>query len=275
MKIKHIEFSLSTLALILPRYLLSRLHFLLPDRYFLITYYGGKIYLNLRESPMMMGRALGIYEYFKTRLISETVKEGMTIVDVGVNKGYYSLLGAKLMNDKGRVLSFEPDQDNCLWIRRSIEANRYRSIKLYRLALSDREGQALFYPGKRSGWGSLFFSPGTTAEQEKPLTVKTRRLDEILEEVGIDSVDIIKIDVEGAELLVLRGAENIIKKSKNVKLFIDIDTKSSLKEKKELFEFLSNCGFVIYGIDKKPKPIKNVKELNGIYKDIYAARVGN
>jgi len=247
---------------------LSKMSFLIPNRYFLINYYGGKIYLNLRESQMMIERALGVYEYWKTHLVMDLVKPGMVVVDVGVNKGYFSLLFAKLMEDKGKVLSFEPDPDNCFWIKKSINANKYNSIKLYQIALSDKNGEATFYPGKKSGLGSLFLS-NSAAPDKKPFKVKTRKLDDILKEGGIEDIDIIKIDVEGSDLLVLKGAENTLKKSKNVKLIMDIDV-GSKNERQQVFKFLISCGFKIYSIGKELKRIEKIDELKS--KDIYATK---
>ncbi len=170
-----------------------------------MSYYGGRIYLNLKESSMMIDRALGVYEYWKTCLFMRLIESDMIVADIGTNKGYFSFLFAKLMNDKGKVLSFEPHPGNCFWVRKSISANKYTSIKLFNCALSDREGKAVFYPGKKSGWGSLFFSPSATLSKEASFRVKTYRLDKILEEENIDNIDVIKMDVEGADLLVLRG----------------------------------------------------------------------
>lgn len=244
-----------------------RMAFLLPNRYFLIRYDGGKIYLNLKESVLMMERALGVYEYWKTKLFLNIVREGMTCVDVGVNIGYYSLFFAKLMNDKGKILSFEPNPNNCFWFKKSIQANNYKCIKLYRYALSDKEGTATFYLGKRSGWGSFFFSQYAAAPEKKPITVKTQKLDNVLKEEGINTVDIIKIDVEGADLLVLRGAERILKRE-NVKLAMDVDVKTT-EEKSDLFNFLESCGFKIFRIGKELTPIERIDEKT---KEIYATK---
>lgn len=253
--------------IVLSNHLLPRISFIIPDKYFLINYYGGKIYLNLKESPMMLRRALGVFEYWKTRLLTDLIKPNMTIVDVGVNKGYYSLLFAKLMNDKGKVLSFEPNPDNCFWIRKSIEVNGYKCIKLYQCALSDKEGLATFYLGKKSGWGSLFYSSSARPDRKK-ITVKTRKLDDILDEEGIDGIDLIQIDVEGADLLVLKGAKDTLKKSKNVKLTMDIDVRSK-EERKQLFEFLTSCGFQIFNVGKE---LKHTKKIDEVGEEIYATK---
>lgn len=243
---------------------LSRMAFLLPNTYFLIRYSGGKIYLNLKESRWMRQRALGVYEYWKTRLFFSIVKEGMTIVDVGANKGYFSLLFAKLMNDKGEVLSFEPDPDNCFWFRRSVQANGYRCIRLFQYALSDKEGSATFYRGRKSGWGSLFPSSSTT---KGAITVNTRKLDNVLRDEGIDKVDIIKIDVEGGDLLVLKGAKRTLKKG-SLKLAMDVNVKS-LEDRNRLFDFLKSCSFEIFGIGKELTPIRKMGVRNN---EIYALK---
>lgn len=237
----------------------------LPNRYYMIKYYGGKIYLNLSESGMMMDRALGVYDYWKTKLFLKLVKEGMTIADIGVNKGYFSLLFAKLMNDRGRVLSFEPDPDNCFWFKRSIRANKYRCIRLFQCTLSNRQGKVAFYRGKKSGWGSLFPS---SRMDGKAITVKTRKLDDVLRDEGISRVDIIKIDVEGADLLVLEGAERTLNK-KNIKLIMDIDVRNSQK-KNRLFTLLESHGFKIFRIGKELIPIEKIDERT---KDIFAAKL--
>lgn len=238
--------------------------FLLPNRHFLMKYHGGKIYLNLRESFMMMERVLGVYEHWKTRLFLNTVKEGMTVVDIGVNKGYFSLLLAKLMNDRGKVLSFEPDPDNYFWFRKSIQANEYRCIKIFQHALSDKEGSVAFYRGKKSGSGSLFPSSHT---KKKTITVKARKLDNVLKDEEIKKVDLIKIDVEGAELLVLKGAEKTLK-GEDMKLAIDVDVESSEK-RKQLFDFLESYGFRIFEIGRELTLIEKIDERT---KDIYAVK---
>ena len=247
--------------------LLTSLSFLLPNRYFLIKFHGGKIYLNLKESHMMRNRALGVYEFWKTRLFFDIVKEGMTIIDVGANKGYYSLIFAKLMNDRGRILSFEPDINNCFWFNKSIQANKYKSIKLYQCALSDNNGEAIFYLGEKSGWGSLFSS--SDASRKQPVVVNTKKLDNVVQEEGISSIDIIKIDVQGADLLVLKGARKTLAANPKLKIAMDVDVKGE-EERQQLFDLLTSCGFQISKIGKRLEPIRRIDET---IKDIYAEKI--
>jgi FkbM family methyltransferase len=243
---------------------LSRMAFLLPSTDFLIRYRGGKIYLKLKESRWMMERAFSVYEFWKTKVFLDIVRQGMTIVDVGVNRGYFSLLFAKLMNDKGKVLSFEPNPSSCFWFRKSIQSNGYKCIKLFQYALSDKEGSATLYRGTYSGSSSLFPSLHTKKET---ITVKTRKLDNVLKDEGIDKVDILKIDVEGADLLVLKGAERLLKRQ-NIKLAMDVDVKSS-QERNQLFDFLKSCDFEVFRIGKELVPIRKIDKRT---REIYALK---
>lgn len=246
------------IKLLLSRFaFVTQLPLLLPDRHFPLNYYGAKMYINVFASPITMDRAFGVYEYWMARLFFDLVKDEMTILDIGAHKGSYSLLCAKLMNDRGRVLAFEPDPENCNWIKKNIQANGYKCIELHQCALSDREGSATFYAA--NGLGSLVSTSLPTAYDKKPITVQTRMLDTVLNAENIHIVDIIKVDVEGADLLVLKGAERTLR-SMNVILLMDIDINSNA-ERKELFDFLTDCGFQVYRLGREFTPINSANEL--------------
>jgi FkbM family methyltransferase len=100
---------------------------------------------------MMRARALGCCEFKKMNLVRNWLKPGATFVDVGSNKGDFTLLAAKVAGSDGKVLSFEPEPNNCYWIRKSIEANGYENIKLHDVALSAANGTASLYLGAKSG----------------------------------------------------------------------------------------------------------------------------
>jgi FkbM family methyltransferase len=177
----------------------------LTERYRPYEFAGGLIYLDVDESPAMRRRAEGRFEPDKVAALQRLLKPGMTFVDAGSNKGDFALIAARVMNDEGRVLAFEPMPENCRWIRKSIELNGYRSIELHELALWDTDGREPLYLGERSGWHSL-----VPAQNGESIEVTTRTLDAVLAESGDPHADVLKIDVEGAELRVLRGAERTL-----------------------------------------------------------------
>jgi FkbM family methyltransferase len=165
---------------------------------------GGRIYLDLRESPMMLARLLRVYETPKVGALRARLRPGDVFVDVGANKGDFSLLAARLMGDAGRVIAVEPEPENAAWIERSVARNGYRCIEVVRVALAESNGEATLHLGEKSGWHSLVTTEGVATVGR--VTVPTRSLDALLAERGVARVDVIKIDVEGAEARVFDGA---------------------------------------------------------------------
>jgi FkbM family methyltransferase len=181
-----------------------RLRPLLPAGHHGYPGLGGWTYLDLRESPMMLARLLRIYEEPKVQALRSVLRPADVFVDVGGNKGDFSLIAARLMGDRGRVLCVEPEPGNVHWIERSVARNRYESVEVLPIALADRSGSATLHLGEKSGWHSLLTTDGVAVTGE--VEVPTARLDDVLAERGIERVDVIKIDVEGAENQVLDGA---------------------------------------------------------------------
>jgi FkbM family methyltransferase len=198
----------------------ARLRPLLPRGYHAYPTPGGWIYLDVRESPMMLARVLRAYEPAKVAALRRLMQPGSVFVDVGGNKGDFSLIAAKAAGDAGRVLCIEPEPANVAWIRRSVARNRYSSVEVVPVALSDHDGEATLHLGEKSGWHTLVGGGPVASVGE--ITVPIRTLDGVLAERGIQSVDVVKIDVEGAEDAVLAGAEQTLRNSSRVTLLLDL-----------------------------------------------------
>ena len=164
--------------------------------------HGHDIFLNVSESPMMLARVLERYEPEKHAFIRGFLKSGMTFVDIGANKGDFALLAAGILGDRGRVLAIEPEPENCRWIARSVAANGFGSVELLQAAVSDRTGEATLHLSDRSGWHTLI--AGHADRDRRRIMVRTLTLDDLVAEVP--KIDLIKIDVEGAEESVVAGA---------------------------------------------------------------------
>jgi FkbM family methyltransferase len=195
---------------------------------------------------MMMERALGVYEYWTFQLLRDLVLPDMTALDVGANKGDYSLLFAALMGDCGRVLAFEPLPDNLEWLHKSIDANGYKSIQVLDVALSTTSGEREFFVGRRSGGGSLV-SGRRAGQSDGAITVRSTTLDDVLEEQKIEDIDVMKIDVEGAELGVLEGATALLQRSRRANVIVDYDAGLS-SQRDALQKLLVAHGFQVFGI---------------------------
>ncbi len=127
----------------------------LPSFYYPYRFTGGRIFLDITESRMMLARAIGRYEPNKHHAFQHFLRPGDYCIDVGANKGDFSLLAAKLVGPEGQVLTFEPESHNCRWIRKSIRINGYCNINLFEIALSHENGNAQLHLGEKSGWHSL------------------------------------------------------------------------------------------------------------------------
>ena len=217
----------------------DRIQWLIPDRYSIFSVPGGKIYLNIKESSMMLERACGLYEPEKTRAVRALLKPGETFVDVGGNKGDFARFAAKIAGENGKVVCIEPEPTNYGWIRRSVELNGYRNIQVCNLALSDRDGESLLHLGTKSGFHTLL--EGAPDREQGLLTVKTRRLDSLLQELGVPVVNVLKIDVEGAEIQVLKGAVETIRANPQIIVLLDIHPFLGVNPS-EVFECLSSLG---------------------------------
>jgi FkbM family methyltransferase len=220
---------------------------------------GGLIYLDLSESPMMRARAKGVYERAKVNFAQSYLRPGMTFVDVGANKGDFTLIAAKAVGELGRVLAFEPEPENCHWIRESIELNQYRNVELLRLALADAEGVATLYLGKKSGWHSLIASPKQQRAGGGAIRVRTQRLDEVLVERNCDRVDLVKIDVEGAELDVLRGAERTLAGNRQLALLLEIHPSKGV-DPGEVCNLLAENGFSLREPQDPERPLRAIPD---------------
>lgn len=150
------------------------------------------------------------FEELETRLVQRLLRPGMTVVDAGAHHGLYSLLSARLVGRAGRVVAIEPSPRERRRLRRHLRLNRLGNVSLAACALSEDESDAdLFVVQGKDDWCNSLMPPDVDEPTER-VRVILRRMDDLLEEMGVQRVDLLKLDVEGAELSVLRGAEKLL-----------------------------------------------------------------
>lgn len=150
-----------------------------------------------------IGRQLltGSYEPTTARVLECLVTPGSTVLDVGANIGYFTVLSALLAGPTGRVIAFEPEPRNHAVLAANITTNDLKQVTLLRSACADRIGQhELAINASETGWHRLA-TPGTST-RGKRVTVEVTTVDAT---VGESPVDVIKIDVEGHEGAVVAG----------------------------------------------------------------------
>lgn len=146
----------------------------------------------------------GSWEPTITALLRRYVPPGGVFIDVGANLGYYSLLASSWVGDAGRVVAFEPLAQTFSRLLRNIEMNRARNVVPLRLACAASAGARRMLTFADSGWSHLA-TEGTDGEQVEATTI-----DDTVESLNPGRVDVLKIDAEGADFDVLRGARHTL-----------------------------------------------------------------
>jgi FkbM family methyltransferase len=153
----------------------------------------------------------GHYERAVPDAIIRSLPVSGTFIDVGANIGYISVLASRRVGPGGRVLAIEPSPQVLPILRATIQRNESKNVSIVELACSHVPGNVTFFMTDRSnlGRGSLSQQNAGCAQS---VEVRRERLDAIVAAHQLDRIDVVKIDVEGAELQVLRGMHYILAK---------------------------------------------------------------
>lgn len=197
----------------------------------------------------------GFYELALTRHIAPLARKGGVFVDVGANMGYFSLLWAG-QNPNARAIAFEASPRNVEILRNNVNLNGLGSrISIVPKAAGNHEGTISFDPGPatQTGWGGISASPVSSS-----ITVPLCRLDEEISE----PVDVLKIDVEGADTWVLHGCEKLLEQDKIKTIFFEQNTERMDLlgiPRLEAVDFLQKFGYSCSPLDKAHEQWKAVK----------------
>jgi FkbM family methyltransferase len=205
-RIKHIPGVKQVQAILMDRYM--------NGREMVVTISGGPakglvLPVKLPQDKQMW---IGTWELDFANALQQNIKPGWVCYDIGGYKGYYA--GVMALQGASEVIVFEPMPDNVEKIKRLISLNPSLPIRLQEAAVSDSTGEAVFNLMPEETMGKLEKSSFQQAEQSgRKLTVRSVALDDLVR-TGVPEPDFIKIDVEGAEEFVLKGARGILEKKK-------------------------------------------------------------
>ena len=183
--------------------------------------------------------------------LEELVGPGDTVIDVGGHIGYVTLRLCGLVGPVGRVIVFEPGPNNLPYLRGNVAP--YPNIKVVEAACSDVDGEAEFWIENLTGQNNTLVRDykvwaanrdrAFSREALRPITVPTVRLDSFLARSELRP-DLLKIDVEGAELMVLRGAERCLAECRP-KLVVEVT-----ENEREVDELLRTHHYTVLGRDR-------------------------
>lgn len=142
---------------------------------------------------------LGSYEFEKQELFVKTILPSNVVFDIGANVGFYTILASRLVREHGYVCAFEPLPRNLDYLKKHIQLNQCKNVRVFPVAVGDNSGPGCFEEGGDSSTGRLSLSSSGMA-------VSVVSLDDLFSRGEIPLPDCVKIDIEGAELQALLGA---------------------------------------------------------------------
>jgi FkbM family methyltransferase len=191
------------------------------------------------------------FEGPETHFVSRVLRPGMTVLDIGAHHGLYTLLASKRVGNAGRVIAFEPSGRERKRLKRHLRVNGCANVSVEEVALGDCSGEVnLFVVEGRDDWCNSLRAPAVTGRTQI-VRVEVRTLDEVLETLRVSSVDFIKLDVEGAELSLLRGACQLLRSEWRPAILAevqDIRTEPWGYAAREIVGYLKNANYRWFGV---------------------------
>ena len=249
---------------------------------------GCTIYLDQEDMAVSGALALKGFESYETDLFRQALKPGMQVLDIGAHIGYYTLLAAKAVGPSGHVYAFEPEPRNNALLRKNVAANSLKNVSIVDVAASDKAGTHDFYLEKYNKGHHSFGKNSATAEK---ITVRTNTVDNVLGSLSPDGmlqthgvityegmvqpleamrsydkprVDVVKIDVEGAEPLAFKGMKETIARNPNMTVFAEVYPKclQNLGTTPQAYlEMLTSFGFKLWVIDEDQERVEPIKDI--------------
>ena len=200
---------------------------------------------------------LGTYEMELQQAIADWTRPGMIAYDLGANIGYISLLLARAVAPTGQVFSFEALPGNQDRLIKNLKLNPGMKVELISKAVTDKKGKAIFLVHASGGMGKLQGSLGREEEYEQTIQTEGIPLDEFVYAEKHPAPDLIKMDIEGGEVLALRGMRRVLQEARPL-ILIELHGHEAAEI---AWEILSNAGYKLSHMRKGYPGIADIKNL--------------
>lgn len=239
-----------------------------PPRQVVIPWHGGSrfgiVFDNELGQQMFVS---GCYEPNEFALLDRVLRPGMTALDAGANEGTYTVFLAARVGPKGRVLAVEPSPRELARLRANLALNDAVHVTVVAAALAERQGEAALKlaDARHAGQNTLggFIYPEVT--ESGHLIVPATTIDMLAETQRLDRLDVIKLDVEGAELAALAGAAHVLEAYRPLLLLEASDAALRWQggSLEALLDRLGEAGYLLYRFDTEtglPVPLPGEKD---------------
>jgi FkbM family methyltransferase len=227
-----------------------------PKGLVLLDIQGSKMYVDTRDTgvaPYLL--EWGYYEKSETELVRSIVKEGMIVVDVGANIGYYTLLAAQLVGKTGKVFAFEPDPYNHSLLSKNTKINGYSNVVTVQKAVYSNSKNVELHLDKRNLGGHSLST--ANVHEDKSVTVPATSLDDFFEKAHL-KISLVKIDVQGLETTVIEGMDRIVRENRDLQIILEFwpwGLQNAGSSALTLLNKLGEYGFMLYEIEPHLKSV--------------------
>jgi len=208
-------------------------------------------------TPHMMFH--GEWEPKESLWFVRSLKPGSTVVDIGANTGYYTVLAGKLVGDQGRVYAFEPDPVSFSLLERNVRLNGLTNVVLEQKAVSNEPGSIRLYLSEDNKGDHRIYQPAD--EDREAIEIEAVTLDDYFAD-DPRRIDFIKLDTQGAEVAILRGMPRILAANENLRMAVEF-WPSGLEQfgyqTDELLEILEQANFRLFDLaGPRRSPLREV-----------------
>jgi FkbM family methyltransferase len=252
-----------------PYFVLRLLRFVIPSPIKIdghILFYNPSDYLAIAEL------AAG-HEPEVKNTIAQFLRPGMTMIDAGANIGYFTLFAARMVGPQGHVYAFEPVPSTVGFLRKNVEKNGYSDrVAIVPNAVTDKSSQVRIILGDTVSTVSSMFRNDSRGRDF--VDVEAVSLDEFFYKQGWPPVNIVKMDIEGAEKLALDGMRELSRRNPELKLIIEVNLVHFGLE--EILEALQGCGFSrFYSLNGQNRTVNILKDLPHVEEGMTRGKVAD
>lgn len=189
-----------------------------PEGIIKVNFENNELYVNSRDIGVALSLIrYGIYEEFETQKFKELLCPDTVLIDIGANIGYYTIIASNIIK-KGKIYAFEPEPNNFQLLVKNIKTNEINNAVALQNAVSEKTGQMKIYIDEKN-LGNHSLSASNVKSNSNFIEIETITLDTFFEFDKTTNI-VVKIDTQGAEGLVLKGATKFLRRS-NVTIFME------------------------------------------------------
>lgn len=216
----------------------------------------------------------GNFELDEINFVKNTLKKGDVFIDIGANIGLFSLIGAEIVGNEGKVICYEPSPNTFNRLKENIVLNQFTNIVHNNIGISDKKSvlKLNISENGHDAWDTFANNVDSTTYQ-KTADINVNTLDDEISELDIKKIKLIKIDVEGWEKFVLLGAKNVLNNFSPILLveFTQANTQAAGYNVLEIYDIMTNLGYKWYRY-KNNKLVIEKKQKTYLYDNLIAIK---